>query len=104
LSRTAFESGRQWCIGQRRQETSGVDEYITDDFEREMAGEPVNPLDWAQDGADDETKPLCIPKLFDVAGDEFEGFHHNLVTDLCHFHPVNVQDCLLDGGSAYKHP
>ena len=40
----------------------------------------------------------------DESGEEFEGFHHDWVTDPCRFRPVNVPDCALDSGSAYEHP
>lgn len=86
---------------------SGVQEYITDDFEGEMAGEPADPLDRAQDGGDDETQPRWVANLFgesDESGEEFEGFHHDWVTDSRRFRPVTVPDCALDGGSAYQHP
>ena len=53
---------------------SGVDEYIMDDFEGEMAGELADPLDRAQ--------PRCVSNLF---GESDES-----------------GDCALDG--AYEHP
>ena len=86
---------------------SGVNEVMNEDFEGELAGDNVDPLDRAQDGGDDETRPQWIDNLFhesDESGDEFEGFHPDWVTDPRRFRPVNVPDCLLDGGSAYQHP
>ena len=86
---------------------SGVDEDIRDDFEGELAGEHVDPLDRAQDGGGSETMPLWVTNLFhnsDGSDDEFDGFHHDWVTDPRRFRSVNVPDCLLDGGSAYQHP
>ena len=76
---------------------SGVDEYIMDDFEGEMAGELADPLDRAQ--------PRWVSNLFgesDESGEEFKGFHHDWVTDPRRFRPVNIPDCALDG--AYEHP
>ncbi|KAK2173150.1 hypothetical protein NP493_896g00054 [Ridgeia piscesae] len=63
---------------------SGVNELMNEDFEGEIAGENVDPLDRAQDGGDDETRPQWIDNLFhesDESGDEFEGFHPDWVTD-----------------------
>ena len=57
--------------------------------------------------ADNETRPQWTDNLFhesDESGDEFEGFHPDWVTGPRRFRPVNAQDCLPDGGSAYQHP
>ena len=73
---------------------------MNEDFEGELAGDNVDPLDRVQDGGDDETRPQWIDNLFhesDKSGDEFEGFHPDWVTDPHRFHPVNVPDCSLDG-------
>ena len=50
-------------------DTSGVDTFINEDFERELAGENVDPLDRGQDGGDNETRPQWIDKLFHESDD-----------------------------------
>ena len=85
----------------------GVDEFVRNDFDGEMAD---NPLDRAQHNAaddDGETLPPGAANLFgesDDSDDELEGFDQDWVTDPGLFRRVKRPDCSLDGGSAYDHP
>ena len=87
-----------------------LDDFIINDFERDMSGEDVHPLIRAQAGADsgsEETHLRGVSNLFgetDDSGEEFEGFHSEWMTDPRHFRPVNVPDFALNGSSTYQHP
>ena len=88
-----------------------LDDFIINDFERDMLGEDVDPLIRAQAGADsgnEETHLRWVSNLLfgetDDSGEEFEGFHIEWMTDPWHFRPVNIPDFALNGGSTYQHP